>query len=163
MDKDKLDKLKDIKIENFVWVIYIIIIILSYYANSLEKKFFLYDDEKSKKEYQELMIFIFLILLIVYYYFAQDGYNKIMELNENDSNKKKVLSYAAFIGSFLILISGIIFLYILIVDNDRICSECGYRQRVECIVYDFIFNIFSIERTIDHSASGNRAITVFRT
>ena len=42
-----------------------------------------------------------------------------MELNENDSNKKKVLSYAAFIGSFLILISGIIFLYILIVDNER--------------------------------------------
>ena len=86
--------------------------------NSVEKKFLLYDDEKSKKEYQELMIFIFLILLIVYYYFAQDGYNKIMELNENDSNKKKVLSYAAFIGSFLILISGIIFLYILIVDNE---------------------------------------------
>ncbi len=125
MDKDKLDKLKDIKIENFVCVIYIIIIILSYYANSLEKKFFLYDDEKSKKEYQELMIFIFLILLIVYYYFAQDGYNKIMKLNENDSNKKKVLSYAAFTGSFLILISGIIFLYILIVD-DEIETEIAF-------------------------------------
>ena len=48
MDKGKLDKLKDIKVENFVWVIYIIIIILSYYANSVEKKFLLYDDEKSK-------------------------------------------------------------------------------------------------------------------
>ena len=64
MDKDKSDKLKDIKIENFVWVIYIIIIVLSYYANSLEKKFFLYDDEKSKKEYQDLMRFRFLILLL---------------------------------------------------------------------------------------------------
>lgn len=70
------------------------------------------------------MIFIFLILLIVYY-FAQDGYNKIMELNENDSNKKKVLSYAAFTGSFLILISGIIFLYILIVD-DEIETEIAF-------------------------------------
>ena len=46
MDKDKLDKLKDIKIENFVWVIYIIIIILSYYANSVEKKFLLYVQQK---------------------------------------------------------------------------------------------------------------------
>ena len=125
MDKDKLDKLNDIKVENFVWVLYIIIIILRYYANSVEKKFLLYDDEKSKKEYQELMIFIFLILLIVYYYFAQDGYNKIIELNESDSNKKKVLSYAAFIGSFLILISGIIFLYILIVD-DEIETEIAF-------------------------------------
>lgn len=118
MDKGKLDKLKDIKIENFVWIIYIIIIIFSYYANSIEKKFLLYDDEKSKKEYQSLMIFIFLILLIVYYYFAYDGYNKIKELNDSDSNKKKILSYAAFTGSFLILISGIIFLYILILDDD---------------------------------------------
>lgn len=118
MDKGKLDKLKDIKIENLVWIIYIIIIILSYYANSVEKKFILYDDKKSKKEYQSIMIFIFLILLIVYYYFAQDGYNKIMELNDSDSSKKKVLSYAAFTGSFLILISGIIFLYILILDDD---------------------------------------------
>lgn len=125
MDKGKLEKLKDIKIENCVWVIYIIIIILSYYANSIEKKFLLYDDEKSKKEYQGLMIFIFLILLIVYYYFAQDGYNKIKELNSSDSNKKKVLSYAAFIGSFLILISGIIFLYILIVD-DEIETEIAF-------------------------------------
>ena len=125
MDKDKLDKLKDIKVENVVWVIYIAIIILSYYANSIEKKFLLYDDIKSKKEYQGLMIFIFLILLIVYYYFAQDGYNKIMELNESDSKKKKVLSYAAFTGSFLILISGIIFLYILIVD-DEIETEIAF-------------------------------------
>jgi anaerobic C4-dicarboxylate transporter len=125
MDKGKLDKLKDIKIENFVWAIYIIIIILSYYANSIEKKFLLYDDEKSKKEYQGLMIFIFLILLIVYYYFAYDGYNKIKELNDSDSNKKKVLSYATFIGSFLILISGIIFLYILIVD-DEIEAEIAF-------------------------------------
>ena len=48
-----------------------------------------------------------------------------MELNENDSNKKKVLSYAAFTGSFLILISGIIFLYILIVD-DEIETEIAF-------------------------------------
>ena len=113
MDKGKLDKLKDLAFESLN------------YANSVEKKFLLYDDEKSKKEYQGLMIFIFLILLIVYYYFAQDGYNKIMELNESDSNKKKVLSYAAFTGSFLILISGIIFLYILIVD-DEIETEIAF-------------------------------------
>lgn len=34
---DKLDKLKDIKIENFIWIIYIGIIILSWYANSKKK------------------------------------------------------------------------------------------------------------------------------
>ena len=39
---DKLDRLREIKIENLVWIIYIGIIILSWYANSKETKFILY-------------------------------------------------------------------------------------------------------------------------
>ena len=35
--EDRLDKLKDIKTENYIWLIYIGIIILSFYANSKEK------------------------------------------------------------------------------------------------------------------------------
>ena len=49
---DRLDKLKDIEIENKIWIIYIGIIILSWYTNSKEKTFLLYNDEKTKKEYQ---------------------------------------------------------------------------------------------------------------
>lgn len=36
--EEKLEKLHDIKVENFVWIIYIIIIGLSYYANSIVKR-----------------------------------------------------------------------------------------------------------------------------
>ena len=56
--EDKLERLKDIKTENFIWIIYIGIIVLSWYANSKEEKFILYDDEISKKQYQNLMILI---------------------------------------------------------------------------------------------------------
>lgn len=69
----KIERLKDIKTENQIWVIYIGIILLSWYANSKEKKYILYKDEKSKKEYQNLMILIFSILVIAYYYFAKDS------------------------------------------------------------------------------------------
>ena len=55
---EKLERLKDIKTENFIWIIYIGIILLSWYANSKEKKAILYDDEVSRKEYQKLMILI---------------------------------------------------------------------------------------------------------
>lgn len=78
---DRLDKLKDIKIENFIWIIYIGIIILSWYANSKEKNFILFNDEKSRQEYQNL-------------------------------------TYASFIGSALVLVSGIIFLTIAILDEE---------------------------------------------
>ena len=38
------DKLKQLKIEDFIWVIYIGIIALSYYSNYLERKYYLNND-----------------------------------------------------------------------------------------------------------------------
>lgn len=115
---DKLKRLEDIKIENIVWIIYIGIIILSWYANSKEKKYLLYGDLLSKKEYQNLLILIFTILVIVYFYFAKSGYEDILNLTSYDSPKKQMLTKFAFIGSFLILVSGIIYLILAILDDE---------------------------------------------
>ena len=115
--KDRMDKLEDIKIENFVWIIYIGIIFLSWYANSKEKKYLLYNDEEARREYQSLLIIIFSILVIIYYHFTKNSYEDILKLNSNDTNKKIILTKASFIGSFLVLISGIIFLTIAIYDE----------------------------------------------
>lgn len=122
---DKFDKLKQIEIENKVWIIYIVIIVLSWYANGKEKKYLLYNDEKSKKEYQNLLILIFTILLIIYFYFTKTSYDDIKKLTIYDNEKKKSLINLSFIGSLLILISGIIFLYIAIVD-DEIQTEIAF-------------------------------------
>ena len=115
---DRLDKLEDIKEENLIWIIYIIIIILSYYANSKEKKYLLYNDEEARREYQSLLILIFGVLVGIYYYFAKSSYEDILKLNSSDTNKKIILTKASFIGSFLVLISGIIFLTIAINDEN---------------------------------------------
>ena len=109
MNAEKLDRLKSIKAENFIWIIYIGIIILSWYANSFEKKFILYDDEFARKNYQELMILIFSILFFVYLYFTVDSYKDLNNNSMNISNKAKNLKELSFIGSLLILISGAIF------------------------------------------------------
>lgn len=115
---DKLKRLEDIKIENIVWIIYIGIIILSWYANSKEKKYLLYNDLLSKKEYQNLLILIFTILVIIYFYFAKSGYEDILNLTSYDSPKKQMLTKFAFIGAFLILVSGIIYLILAILDDE---------------------------------------------
>ena len=112
------DRLKEINNENKIWIIYIGIIILSWYANSKEKKYIIFNDQVSKKEYQKTMIIIFSILLLVYYYFLKDSIDGINNLTIYDSDKKRTLTYASFIGSLLIFISGIIFLSIAINDND---------------------------------------------
>ena len=119
MDYDALnDKLKQLKIEDFIWVIYIFIIFLSWYSNSLERKYFIYNDLESKEKYRKIIIFIFSILIIVYLYFLKDSFNDLQRLNFDDSNKKKKLIYLSFIASLLIAVSGFIFLYIAVNDED---------------------------------------------
>ena len=112
------NKLKELNIEDFIWVIYIGIILLSWYSNSLERKYYINNDNISKEEYRKIIIFIFSILIIVYLYFLKGSYNDIMNIKITDSNKKKELLYLSFIASLLIAISGIIFLYIAINDED---------------------------------------------
>ena len=112
------DKLKELKIEDFIWFIYIFIILLSWYSNTLERKYFINNDLESKEKYRKIMIFIFSVLIIVYLYFLKDSYKDLQNLNDNDSPKTKSLIYLSFIASFLIVISGVIFLYIAIEDKD---------------------------------------------
>ncbi len=112
------DKLRQIRIEDFIWVIYIGIIALSYYSNYLERKYYLNNDIDSKNKYRKIMILIFSILIIVYFYFLKDSYDSIKDLNRFDSEKKKRLVYLSFLASVLIFISGVLFLYISISDTD---------------------------------------------
>ena len=112
------EKLKQLRNEDFIWIIYIGIIFLSYYSNALERNFILFNDENSKNKYRSIMIIIFSILVIVYLYFLYDSYKGVNDLSFDDSEKKKRLSYLSFLASLLIFISGIIFLYIAISDTD---------------------------------------------
>ena len=112
------EKIKEIKTENIIWIIYIGIIIFSFYSNYLEKNYFLYNDLESKKKYRKSLIIIFSILLVIYYYFLNDSYNSVKKLNIYDSNDKKELVYLSFIGSLFIFLSGIIFLYVAYKDEN---------------------------------------------
>lgn len=116
--KEVEEKLKQIKIEDYIWIIYIFIIIFSFYSNYLEKKYYLYNDQISKEKYRKILIGIFSILFLVYLYFLKDSYNDFNKLKVTDSEKKKNLITLSFIGSLLIAISGLIFLYIAIEDED---------------------------------------------
>ena len=112
------NRLKQIKIEDYIWIIYIGIIILSYYSNYLEKKYLLFNNINDKEKYREIIIIIFTILIFIYYYFLKSSFDDINNLKENDSKEKKELVYLSFIGSLLIFISGCTFLYIAFKDNN---------------------------------------------
>ena len=112
------EKLNELKTEDYIWLLYIGIIIISWYSNNVERKYFITGDLKSKEKYQRLMVLIFTILLVVYFYFTKSSYDDILKLKQSDSKSKKDLTYLSFLGSFLILISCIIFLYIALKDEN---------------------------------------------
>ena len=115
---DIKNKLKQIDIEDKIWIIYLGIIFLSYYSNNLERNYFINSDNISKEKYHTIMILIFSILVIVYFYFLKSSLEDINNLKEYDSVQKKNLTYLSFIGSSLIAISGLIFLYIALKDEN---------------------------------------------
>ena len=118
MGNELSERLKEIRNEDIIWVIYIGIIILSFYSNNIEKKYFFTKNEDLKKKYKDIIIFIFVILVIVYFYFAYDSYKSVKSLRKTDTKKKCDLTNLSFVASVLVLISGIIFLYIAIEDEN---------------------------------------------
>lgn len=115
---DNEEKLKQIKIENFVWYIYFGVIALCLLSNKYEKDFILTNNIDSKEKYRKLTILIFTIALLAYLYFAYDNYKSFKNLKNSDSENKKIFTKYSLLGSSLVLISGIIFLWIAIADEN---------------------------------------------
>lgn len=118
MSDDVTNRLRELNTEDFIWVIYLGIIFFSYVANHEERKYFLIKDKNAKENYRTIMIFIFVTLIIIYLYFLKDSLASLKNLKDNASDKEKYLNYLSFIASLLIFISGIIFLYIAVSDED---------------------------------------------
>ena len=118
INSDLNKKLNQLKTEDFIWIIYLGIIALSFYSNHLEREYFLKKNPNAKERYQQNMILIFSILIIVYLYFLKDAFEDFKNLSPSDSFKRKKLITLSFIASLFIAISGFIFLYIALVDDD---------------------------------------------
>lgn len=117
-DYELCEKLKQLDIEDFIWLVYIGIIILSWQSNFYERKYFINRDDSDKNKYRKIMIIIFSILIVVYLYFLKDSIDSIKKLSIYDSKKKKNLVFLSFLASLFIAISGFLLLYIAFVDED---------------------------------------------
>lgn len=118
MSKETKERLKQIKIENYIWIIYIFLIILCFISNNYEKNYFLTNNQISKEKYRNISIFIFSTALLIYTYFLYDNYKDYKNLSIYDNQNKKDFTEYSLIGSTLIFIAGAIFLYIAINDQD---------------------------------------------
>ena len=110
------NRIKKIEFENKLWIIYLIIIALSYQSNYYEKNYFITNNLNSKETYQKINTFIFTLLVLIYAYFEKDALTSF--LDKNKSTTIKYYDTLILIATTLVLISGLIFLYIILVDNN---------------------------------------------
>lgn len=117
-------RLKQINIENNIWLIYLIIIGLSFYSNKLEKNYFINKNIISKETYRKINTIIFIVLILVYSYFEENAINSFFN-NQNKTSKQKEYDTLILIASTTILISGFIFLYIIL-DDKNLDAEIAF-------------------------------------
>lgn len=112
----KENRITTLKNENIIWIIYVLFAIAGIYANNLEIEDIKNNNEKNKKKYKSINIIIFLISIIIYIYFINLLYNRY----KNDHKRSNFLSL---IGSILIFIGGLLFLYVEITDEEVVPNE----------------------------------------
>ena len=123
MNNNIKKRINQIEIENYIWLIYFIIIGLSYYGNYLEKDYFLTNNKTSKDKYRKINAIVFIILIFIYGYFEN---NALIDFyNKNKSRKQIKYDSLSLLATTLVLISGFIFLYIIL-DDTNLDTEIAF-------------------------------------
>ncbi|MCI6847335.1 MAG: hypothetical protein MR835_00560 [Erysipelotrichaceae bacterium] len=110
------ERIKDTRIEDFIFIIYYLIITLSLYSNKIERDYLYTGNDYDRTRYRILLYIIFGIAFLVYLYYTIDSYKTLKEVSYDDENRK--LYELSFLASFLVLISGCIYLYIISNDEE---------------------------------------------
>lgn len=108
------ERIKETKIEDFIFIIYYLIITLSLINNKIEREYLLYKDPSDKEKYRHILLIIYIIATIVYIYYTYSSYQDL----KNTSPESKKLKELSLLASILVLISGFIYLYIINKDED---------------------------------------------
>jgi len=109
------NRIREIDIENIIFIIYYVIITLSLIDNYIEKRYLIYRNEEDKKRYRDLLFIIFGTAFLIYLYYTIIG---IKELKDISDIEVKRLTELSLVASILVLISGAIYLYIIYKDQD---------------------------------------------
>ena len=109
------DKLEEIKIENFIIIIYYILLTIYLIANTIETNYIKYGNDKDREKYRLLLYIVFGTTFIISLFYCIEGIKELQKQTDNEVYKLKKLST---IANILVLIASIIILYIIYKDKD---------------------------------------------
>ena len=120
MNNDKMNTIKRINIESFIWIIYIFLVCFNLYSNYLEKLYLKTNQKFYKQKFRQINKTVLTVILFIYIYFAYIAFKDETTLTryKNTNPNKKRLTDLVFVAAILFLIGGVISLYIATKDDD---------------------------------------------
>ena len=113
MNSNIIETLKKIKIEDYIWYIYLFLVGYNLYSNYLEKKYLITNDKNLYDKFHKINTTISFIALIIFIYFLIIAYEDLNKLNINSKEDEKKFKTLTFIASLLFVIGSAISLYVV--------------------------------------------------
>ena len=117
---DVFNRLKRLKTEDFIWLIYFFIAAFAVLSNAYERNYDLTNNISSYKKSKIINIIIFFIVFFIYLYFALTFATDLNNMERNFNNKNYRNTLMQLIAALLFLIGGAIYLVQEILSTEEI-------------------------------------------
>jgi len=114
------NELREVTINEWIWVIFVILSLANIYGDELEKQSL---QEKSCRDKNARKIFLTTasVALIIYFYFVVNSYNKLKI--EKSKNKNTKLREINLLGNTLVFIGALLLIYFNIKNKNEITTD----------------------------------------
>ena len=121
---DVFARLKRLKNEDFIWIIYFFIAAFAIFSNNLEREYVLNNSNVAYKKSKTINIILFLVAFFIYLYFVLLFTQDLNNMEKNFNNEKYRNTFLQLIAALLFLIGGTIYLFEAISERD--IEEIGF-------------------------------------
>ena len=114
------DELREVTINEWIWVIFVILSLANIYGDELEKSS-LQENKKHNDNAKKIFLVTASIALIIYFYFVINSYNKLK--SAKNQNKDTKLREINLLGNFLVFIGACTLIYFNIKNKQETTTE----------------------------------------
>ena len=119
-----LNRLKQLRNEDFIWIIYFFIAAFALLSNVFERDFVLTKNSNSFKKSKTINVIIFFVAFFIYLYFVLLFTSNLNNMEKNFNNAKYRNTFLQLIAALLFLVGGAIYLMQEILTNE--VDEIGF-------------------------------------
>lgn len=117
MNNNKINELKRLNFEDFIWILFIVLSILDIVADNYQKRYIISNKKEFEQKANKLYTFVVFISFFIYLYFFYRNYKVYKKTSYYD--KSKNILEIKLIGSIFFLIGVLCLIYFQLNNNEN--------------------------------------------